>query len=481
MIIAPFKILRLPNALVLRNSLLFTLLAGCVLAVMGLVIRISVNAHFEEQDRLTLNGKLELISHILNEIPTLLPSVLTQQLGDAMVGHHDLVVRVDNAQNETLFISGDKQAALALHPPATNIQPADIGEDLPLHQWQVGGMAYRGIVQKLPVDNMHSAFTITIATDIAHHQMFFRTFDHELLTVGGSGLLLMGLLGWFAVRRSLKPVEEMTQVAASINAIQLEQRLPVATIPQELQLLAEAFNSMLDRLAESFQRLSAFSSDIAHELRTPINNLMTQTQVSLSQPRTADEYRETLYSNLDEYERLARMIADMLLLAKADNGLIMPHKERVSLVTEIDMLSEFYGVIAAEKSVTFSVEGSATVQGDRRMLQRALGNLLSNAIHHSTPHSQITISISTPNNRVNLAIKNQGEPIAAEHLSRLFDRFYRVDVSRQRNDEGAGLGLAITKSIVEAHGGSIAAQLIDDGIVFVINLPIDSSQTMASP
>ncbi len=182
---------------------------------------------------------------------------------------------------------------------------------------------------------------------------------------------------------------------------------------------------MLDRLGESLQRLSAFSSDLAHELRTPISNLMTQTQVTLARERTPDEYREILYSNLEEFERLGRMIADMLFLAKAEHGLVIPDSKPVDLRREIDALCEFFEALAADKPVTLAVSGVGRTQGDALMLRRALGNLLSNAIRHADPGSEIALRLAISAEGVSVRVINHGDPIPPGHLPRLFDRFYR--------------------------------------------------------
>jgi two-component system heavy metal sensor histidine kinase CusS len=215
---------------------------------------------------------------------------------------------------------------------------------------------------------------------------------------------------------------------------------------------------MLERLEGSFRRLADFSSDIAHELRTPISNLMTQTQVVLSQPRSAEEYREILHSNLEEYERLARTIGDMLFLAKADNRLVVPRREAVDLAEEVKRLFEFYDAMASEAGVSLNLEGKGSVDGDRLMLQRAVSNLLANAILHTPKGGNVPVRIERGQDAVILTVENPSPEILPEQLDRLFDRFYRLDPSRRKDTgEGAGLGLAITKSIIEAHGGRVEA------------------------
>ena len=249
----------------------------------------------------------------------------------------------------------------------------------------------------------------------------------------------------------------MKQKAESITAQRLNARLEVDAVPVELADLAETLNAMLARLEDSFRRLSDFSSDLAHEFRTPISNLMTQTQVTLARPRSAAEYSEVLASNIEEYERLSRMIADMLFIAKADEGQIVPSQERLCLGELMADLVEFHRLVAEEKGVVLTHEGDGAMRGDPLMIRRAVGNLLSNAIRHTPPGGRVTASIlHEDSGSVVIAIANTGETVPAEHLPRLFDRFYRVDPSRTGEGSQSGLGLAIVKSIVEAHGGRVS-------------------------
>jgi two-component system heavy metal sensor histidine kinase CusS len=247
----------------------------------------------------------------------------------------------------------------------------------------------------------------------------------------------------------------------------------VDSVPVELADLAQSLNDMLARLEEAFDRLSDFSSDIAHELRTPVSNLMTETQVALTRVRSADEYRSILESNAEELEHMARMISDMLLLAKSENSLTASSCTSVALATEVTALFDYYDAVAEEKGLHLTLEGDVTVNADRLMLRRAIGNVLSNAIRHSAPNTALRVQISEDSEKATLRIENTGDLIPPEYLERIFDRFFRIDTARQRSD-GTGLGLAIAKSIITAHGGSISAA--SSGIVteFVINLPFVS-------
>jgi len=244
-------------------------------------------------------------------------------------------------------------------------------------------------------------------------------------------------------------------------------------VPIELQELVHSFNHMIGRLEEGFERLSHFSSDIAHELRTPLTNLITQTQVTLSKAREPEAYRELLYSSLEELERLAKMVGDMLWLAKCDNDLIKPLLAPLDLAQEFRELFDFFGALAAENSIELALKGYAPeIEADRDLLRRALSNLLSNAIRHTPVGGTVRVRLAvSEDGRINVSVANPGIDIPPEHLSKLFDRFYRVDPSRQRQSEGAGLGLAIAKSIIESHDGHLTVQSGRGLTSFAFTLP----------
>jgi two-component system heavy metal sensor histidine kinase CusS len=229
---------------------------------------------------------------------------------------------------------------------------------------------------------------------------------------------------------------------------------------------------MLRRLDDAFQRLSAFSADIAHELRTPLSNLLTHTQVTLTRERSLEDYREALHSNLEELQWMAQLVNDMLYLAKADHGLLAPSREPLELAQEVDLLLEFFAPLAEDAHVRLSREGNGRIDGDRSMLRRALSNLLDNALRFTPDGGEVRVHIVEGVGQMHVNVENSGDGISAHLLPRLFDRFYRADPARQEgSSEHAGLGLAITRSIVRAHGGQIRCESADGWTRFLIELP----------
>ncbi|NHC08286.1 heavy metal sensor histidine kinase [Azonexus fungiphilus] len=455
-------------SLTLRLTLLFALASALVLFLLGLLIGNAVESHFEEQDLEVLNGKMKLAKHILERSPGgQSKEILTQQLDDALTGHHGLIVVVYGANGETLYAN-----EAMTFPPDFLVTTAPKQEQ-PVKWTTSDGLPWRGISSAVKLGaGGGAAYSVAIATEIAHHEHFMTSFRQTLWGFMGLATLAMGLLGWFAVRRGLIPLQAIKQQAAEITANRLHTRLPVESIPVELADLADTLNGMLSRLEESFQRLSDFSSDLAHELRTPVSNLLTQTQVTLSKVRSADDYRDILASNAEEFERLSRTISDMLFLAKADNDQIIPHQEVIEMAEEVADLLEYYEILAEEKEIKLSHTGQGRVIGDRLMLRRAISNLLSNAVRHTPNGGTIVTRIArTAEGSTVLTVENTGKTISPEHLPRLFDRFYRVDSSRFRTTENAGLGLAITRSILLAHGGDITASSGNGLTTFVMRLP----------
>jgi len=459
------------RSITLRLTIYFAAASITVLLAIGYLVGNAIEKHFVELDRMELHGKMELLRHVLVKTRTITDvEALPGRMDDALTGHENLSVSLSTPDGRKLF-----ETAGATFPPALlGVRTADDPDAVPdLTSWVQQGHEYRGFAALVPTAAAsvpRVVVAIALATD--EHHRFMVVLNRNLWLAIAAGILSTGVFGWIAARRGLAPVRDMARVAHRVTASRLADRLPVESLPVELHELARAFNEMLSRLEDSFRRLSEFSSDLAHELRTPIGNMMTQTQVALSRTRTSEEYREVLYSNSEEFDRLARMIADMLFLAQADYGLIVPRSESVDLATEVGELFEFYDALAEDRGVELKLAGEGVVAGERLMIRRAVSNLLSNAINHTPKGGTIVVQIEPMGKgEIKLSVDNPGEGIAPEHLSRVFDRFYRVDSSRQRSTEGAGLGLAIAKSIMAAHRGSVHVQSEGGRTRFEIQFP----------
>ena len=435
-----------------RLALLFAACTAAVSLGAGLLFSRASEQHFVELDQQLLDSRLSLLRTQLAGISNMddlkahLPA-----LRDELSHQADLALRISGADGTPWFESrsGLPQAPL----------PAGLAT---LH---AQGTDYRSLAVHLMQGATQSP-QLSLYLDITHHQHFLQGMQRLIWLTVGLSALATALLGAWAVRSGLRPLRQMGQVAASVSARSLTTRLPVAQMPEELTELASSMNAMLQRLDDAFQRLSAFSADIAHELRTPLSNLLTHTQVTLTRPRSLEEYREALHGNLEELQWMAQMINDMLFLAKADHGLLVPGLAPLALHEEVDALLEYYAPLAEDSDIQMLREGEAVLHGDRPMLRRALSNLLDNALRFTPAGGQIRVTLAPG---PSISVANTGAAIEAAALPRLFDRFYRVDPARREgSSEHAGLGLAITRSIVQAHGGHIRAECDSGWTRFVI-------------
>lgn len=443
-------------SLTARLGLLFAACTAAVSLIAGVLFSRASEAHFIELDRQPLEIRLDAFRALLGSVDS--PATLAPRL-DALQAelrlHPDLTLRLEGRDGRGWFNSADGLRA-----------PAHDG----LHDWQQDGTDYRVLSAPLRPQDPASP-RLALALDITHHQHFLERMQRLIWLTVGLSALATALLGAWAARSGLRPLHRMAEVAAGVSASSLTTRLADDQVPQELVELVRAFNAMLGRLDDAFQRLSAFSADIAHELRTPLSNLLTQTQVILSQDRDLDEYREALHSNLEELQRLAQMVGDMLFLAKAEHGLLATRREPLALAAELDTLLDYFSPLAEDRQVTITRCGEAHLSADRGMLRRALSNLLDNALRFTPEGGRIELSLTSDARGLSLTVANSGPEIPAQWLPRLFDRFFRADPARREGREHAGLGLAITHSIVRAHGGEIRCESANGWTRFILEFP----------
>ncbi len=267
------------------------------------------------------------------------------------------------------------------------------------------------------------------------------------------GVVLTAGLAYGIAMLGLSPLRRLVARAEAMSSSRLAQPLPELDASGELKELEHAFNGMQQRLHESFTRLSQFSSNLAHDMRTPLTNLQAAAQVALSAPRTSDEYREVIESSIDEYQRLSRMIEDMLFLARAEDASALVAIRTLDAAAQAQRVAGFYESGAEDAGVIIDVRGQAELDADLLLFQRALSNLLSNALAHAPHGSMVLIECREDNEAATIAVSDSGAGIDAAHLERIFERFYRVDPSRHNSASGTGLGLAIVKSIMDSHGG----------------------------
>lgn len=442
------------NSLAARIALASALF-GFLVTVAAILIGFYALSHqLDTRTETELLGKRDLLIHVLSEISSLEDVYANKhRFGDLLIGHDDLhLALVNPATRQSLAsfsqLAQQSERSLSATPPdATLVQSwvASTGERL---------------------DAIQGSGTLSNGTVVQYYLSLDRRHDTQLLKelvktslVGAPLMLLIVAFGaWFIARTSLAPLRRFHRLASATSAHSLTHRITFADLPAELYELAEEFNRMMERIDAGYQRLKDFSGELAHEMRTPISTLMGRTQVALSLPRTGTELQEVLEGNIEELERLTRLISEMLFIARSDHHHDPLHHERVDLAEESLRIADYLSLIAEERGVSIKVIGAATVMADRLLVQRAITNLLSNAIRHATVKSAVHIAIKEDADQVTLAVTNSGAPIAPQHLERIFDRFYRIDSGRARLDGGTGLGLAIVRSIMAVHGGEVNVQ-----------------------
>jgi two-component system, OmpR family, heavy metal sensor histidine kinase CusS len=313
-------------------------------------------------------------------------------------------------------------------------------------------------------------FTIQVAQDRSSDEQVERRFGILVLVVLSGSILASVLIAISVTRRGLRPLEEMKRSLERIGPTHLNERVASANWPRELRPLAIAFDEMLKRLDDSFKRLSQFSADLAHELRTPIANMLGEAQVVLLRDRSSAEYRETIESTIGECERLSGIVDNLLFVARADAAREPVERERFDARAAVEKIAAFYQTIAEDHHVAINCSGEGQISADPALFERAVGNLVDNALRFTPENGSIQIALAERPTDFEVAVSDNGSGIAPEHLPRVFDRFYRAEPSR--GSDGAGLGLALVKSIVDLHGGSAEiSSEVGHGTIVTLRFP----------
>jgi two-component system heavy metal sensor histidine kinase CusS len=323
-------------------------------------------------------------------------------------------------------------------------------------------------------DGNRPTVTFVLVKDPLRFLETLDAFRYALIALGSGGVLAVAVLGFGIARLGLRPLERLSRQAHALDPSHQEQRLDLTPMPAELSELTGSFNGALARLETAYQQLEAFNADVAHELRTPLTNLIGQTQVTLTRKRSAAELEEVLRSNLEEMERLKGIVNDMLFLARADQGAAATRLVTTSIAGEVGKVLDFLEPLIEDRGVRINLHGDELGSIETALLRRALGNLLQNAIEHSTPGDEIAVAITREGEQIQVAVSNPGGEIDGRHLAHLFDRFYRVDSARRNPGGNHGLGLAIVKAIALMHRGSVFARSEQGRNTFGFTLAADA-------
>ncbi|WP_341318871.1 heavy metal sensor histidine kinase [Paraburkholderia sp. IMGN_8] len=435
-----------PRTLRARLTALIILSTSSILAVSGFALYEALRSRIESTSAEQISGTMSSLQVHLTEIQT------TDDIGrnaemwiDQLHGHQNMDLAIyDIAGNRLLSTAGFRPYAPILttrttHAPMS-LTPAR--------------SRLRYMVMTVPLEGaVGPSVRVAIQYDGTNDQALLRAYAYTIVIIEVLGVMLAAAFAYGIAMLGLSPLRRLVARAEEMSTSRLAHPLPELDASGELKELGHAFNGMLARLDESFTRLSQFSSNLAHDMRTPLTNLLAAAQVALSQTRTAAEYRDVIESSIDEYQRLSRMIEDMLFLARSEQTDEPLSVRNLDAAHEAERVAGYYESMAQDAEVTIEVKGSGTVCADLLLYQRALSNLLSNALAHAPKGSTITIDCREESDSTTIAVSDTGPGIGAQHLTRIFERFYRVDPSRHNSASGTGLGLAIVKSIMDSHGG----------------------------
>ena len=475
----------------LRLALLFACTSAVLFFGMGLYIYQSLEKEIARREDISLIGRIDRIQQLLHSDISLEKLVNTPQIYANMLGNNDNILWILNAQDQVLLEVNPTHIALpklaaqltaaqaAAQPSQAVMKGAEKSLSstettaLPQVQLLTTSAPYKSRIAwaQLRVDDQ--ILTVIAGRLLAERSAMLQTYQRDLGGVWLLGVALAFAVGWEVARRGLRPLQRLSEQAQAIGPQQLAIRLPNAQYPAELQGLTQALNTMLQRLEEGFARLSKFSEDLAHEIRTPLHNLMLHNQWALSQSRTVSEHEARLVSQQEEYERLARMIDSMLFLARAEHPSTPLQRQTLDLAALGTQLADYFEGMAQEKCMTIQVEMHGQVWADSSLLRRALANLIANALRYGDAHSAIVLSSFHTTSVCLLRVCNQGPDIDVKHLPQLFDRFYRCEPSRSQAADSGGLGLAIVKTIMDLHQGRVFVKSEDHTTCFTLEFPLE--------
>lgn len=448
-----------PRSIAAQLVFLFTLAAAFILSCALIVFYWIVVQHAVEEDNAVLNARVRALRSELHEPNGL--DAINQELRPRRSGEPavDWVRILDRSAPVVISPRMDELLPVSVFPP--------VGQALP-KEYRAGERQFALLASAETVDGRQ--YTVQFAQDRSADERFRRKFGALLAMTIVLGTITSTAVAVTVTRRGLRPVRDMTNAVTQITPTHLDARLDASKWPRELQPLAIGFDQMLERLENSFTRLSQFSADLAHELRTPIANLLGEAQVALSRERGADQYREVIESGVAECERLSAIVDNLLFLARAEGAESQVQSSVFDARPVIEKMAAYYETIAEDRNVTIRCDGASKIFADQALFERALNNLIENALRFTPDGGHIDISVRSEDSLTLVSVRDTGCGIAPEHLPRVFDRFYRVDPAR--NAGGAGLGLSLVKSIVDLHGGSIEIESkVDHGTTAILTFP----------
>ncbi|MGY2443777.1 heavy metal sensor histidine kinase [Pseudomonas sp. SDO52101_S400] len=446
-----------------RLALAFAAVCALVLGAIGVFLHRSLASELAWRDDMALLGRLEQVRALLADSDSLDALQARPRLYQNMLGNLDSLLLVQRADGSKVITINPRQRAL---PPVQAIPRDQPPQRSDVLTWQAPDGAELALVSGQAQGPNGESLTVIAGKVLSEREQMLGSYRLRLYLAVGLGAVLAFTLGLVLLRRGLLPLRKLSEALRGVDLRSLDQRVPTAGTPAELLEPVHALNGMLVRLDDGFQRLSQFSADLAHEIRTPLHTLLASNGQALNHPRSSAEYQEVLASNMEEFERLKRMAENLMFLARAEQAERALDLRPLELRDIGDELCDYFEALADDRGIRLENTFSGELLADQQLLQRALGNLLANAVRHADAGSVISLCRRDEPGMCWLQVQNLGPVIAEEHLGKLFDRFYRVDPSRAEPGDSGGLGLAIVQSIMQLHGGRVRVSSDATGTVF---------------
>lgn len=457
------------HSLVARLAVAFALLSFAVLATVGAALYKAMEQELVQRDDAALVTRVDQVRTLLQDVDLVTLIHQKPRLFSNMLGNREALLVLRFPGQEPLIEVNPGRS------PIPDVMPVPVNGPLTLnavhHEPERDGIPFAVAAASVQVEGAPQRLQIIAGRLMIERSHVLRAYRNQNLAVASAAALLLALLAWWVVRRGLEPVRQLARQTSAIGVSNLSTRIDTPSAPRELQPLIQGFNSMLDRLERGFTQLGQVTADMAHDLRTPIANLLGQTEVALAQTRELAYYQSLLGSNFEELQRLSRMISNMLFLARAEHADNAIECQTLSVADELLRVAEYFEGLAEERGLELRTQGSGEMWADPTLLRRALANLLANALRYADPGSAIILAASHQGGGTAISVENHGPTIPPKHLERLFDRFYRADSSRAGSATSSGLGLSIVRSIMTLHGGQWHVSSSDGVTCFTLVFP----------
>jgi two-component system heavy metal sensor histidine kinase CusS len=457
------------NSLSTRLALMFTAVTMATIGTLGTFLYDGLEKQLVLRDDAALVSRVEQIRTLLQDTDTLALVRERPRLFENMLGNREALLVLKFSGQAPLIEVNPGAAALPdlpVVPADKHLTLADVHRSV-----AANGIPFIAVAAAAKTSEPRLALQVVAGKVLSERTRMLATYRDRIVILAAIAALLGGLIAMYLVRRGLQPLRDLASQAESITIERLGSRIDNSEAPEELDGLIAALNAMSDRLSTGFDQLSEVSTDMAHDLRTPISNLLGQTEVALGQPRTADYYENLLASNLEELQRLSTMTGNMLFLAHSEQPGNAIERRSLDVADELQRVADYFEGLAQERMLNVRFEGNGVVWADPLLLRRALANLMSNAVRHAQEGTTITLRACDTGMSTRIDVENHGPTIVPAQLARLFDRFYRVDRSRRDSSDANGLGLSIVRSIMTMHNGTSSASSHDFVTCFTLVFP----------